>query len=85
MSEIPDDVMAMAAEYFIDLQVAGYIGDHTDEGPGAHIIARAILAERKRCADWCDQVAFNEWEQGEVAAQRALNKARDCILSGDDV
>lgn len=71
--EIPADVMAAARRAM-------------DEGLDAFTtIARAILAERQRAADWCDRTAFLEWEQGELRAQRALENARRCILSGDDV
>lgn len=59
-------------------------GSLPKESAGIPHIARAILAERQRAADWCDKTAFLGWEQGEVRAQRALNKARECILSGDD-
>lgn len=78
MTEIPEDVMRTAE--------AATSGQHgwLDSVLGREAIARAILAERKRCADWCDKTAFLEWEQGELRAQRALQIARDNILSGDD-
>ena len=75
--EIPADVMAAARGVF-----TAALGLSSTQA--STLIARAILAERQRAADWCDKTAFLEWEQGEVRAQRALNKARECILSGDD-
>ncbi len=91
MTEIPKDIERSAREItFLGGQVmlpfdAGDARvEFTSRWRLRDVIANAILAERKRCAEWCDKTAFMEWEQGELAAQRALNKARDCILSGDD-
>lgn len=78
MTEIPEDVMeAVKTAFGIErVTIANY--------DLVRRAALAILAERKRCADWCDKTAFLEWEQGELRAQRALQIARDNILSGDD-
>lgn len=47
MSEIPDDVLRTAEEAW-ELAFDNYQGDHDCDPIG--VIARAILAERERCA-----------------------------------
>lgn len=86
---IPDDIWTTATAVACGLtdRCAGHLPGESHSMACQHkaeFIAQSIMAERQRCADWCDKTAFLEWEQGEVRAQRALKKARECILSGDD-
>lgn len=79
-TEIPADVMSAARE-----ALAAWHNPADAPITLEYALACAILAERQRAADWCDKTAFLELEQGELRAQRALENARRCILSGDDV
>ena len=57
MKEIPDDIDKVAAEVWATLP---------KEGAGITAIARAILAERKRCAETTDKYRNDDMAGGEA-------------------
>ncbi|WP_247997649.1 hypothetical protein [Brucella tritici] len=78
MSEIPDDVMTAAVGVKTLLRF-------TPETEWGSIIARAILAERKRCADvagtYGSIIGYPDGKTGAFRKHRHLIKA--AILAGD--
>lgn len=71
MDRMPEDVMKAA--FAVQTDVFKY---------GAPAIARAILAERKRCADWCDREADDYKTNGFPQAALGCITTRKAILSG---
>lgn len=56
MTEIPEDVMKAARECYADMLENVIIYDGWDENEFVQHIARAILAERERCAVIADEM-----------------------------
>lgn len=79
MSEIPKDVYAAA------YSAADYIEGDGEPGGGYSwssiilAIARAILAERQRCADVADKLAERLWEDD----TGPYGRIREAILAGE--
>ena len=60
MTTIPDDIMQAAMEAYLSLMDDGRYDDHKY---GAEHIARAIMAERERCAESIEEMGALRGEQ----------------------
>ncbi len=74
MDEIPDDIILAAGDIWGSLEIG------SDE-PAVHVIARAILAERQRCADLAQKEGEGYRDNGLPQAAIGAFQVRRAILN----